>query len=63
MRRIAKSNPTETFESIKLGIDAHARWYSAGKNPFVTDPEPPFDCQEFAFYPDLQALHLRFATF
>jgi hypothetical protein len=33
MNTKTKSNPSETCESIKLGINAHAKWY------FVAPPQ------------------------
>jgi hypothetical protein len=31
-----KSNPNEICESIKLGIDAHAKWYFVGRQVDAT---------------------------
>ena len=31
MKTKTKSNPNETYESIKLGIDAHAKRYCVGR--------------------------------
>jgi len=40
MNANTKSNPTETCESIKLGIDAHAKWYCIGREVDGTTPQP-----------------------
>jgi transposase len=36
----SKSNPTESFETIKLGIDAHAKWYYVGRQVDGATPQP-----------------------
>jgi hypothetical protein len=36
-----KTNPTETCESIKLGIDAHAKWYFVAPPQSRPDRRPP----------------------
>jgi hypothetical protein len=35
-----KSDPTESFETIKLGIDAHAKWYYVGRQVDGATPQP-----------------------
>ena len=40
MNAKTKSNPTETCESIKLGIDAHAKWYYVGRQVDGAAPQP-----------------------
>ena len=40
MNAKTKSNPTETCESIKLGIDAHAKWYYVGRQVDGATPQP-----------------------
>jgi hypothetical protein len=35
-----KSNTNETCESIKLGIDAHAKWYYVGRQVDGATPQP-----------------------
>ena len=35
-----KSNPTDTCETIKLGIDAHAKWYYVGRQIDGATPQP-----------------------
>jgi hypothetical protein len=37
-----KSNPTESVESIKLGIDAHAKWYYVGRQAGASFPHTAF---------------------
>ena len=34
------SDSTETCESIKLGIDAHAKWYYVGRQVDGATPQP-----------------------
>tara|TARA_R110002096_G_scaffold272683_4_gene466423 strand:- start:3295 stop:3612 length:318 start_codon:yes stop_codon:yes gene_type:complete len=40
MNAKTKSNSTETCESIKLGIDAHAKWYYVGRQVDGAAPQP-----------------------
>jgi transposase len=40
MNAKTKSNPTETCETIKLGIDAHAKWYYVGRQVDGATPQP-----------------------
>ncbi len=40
MNTKTKTNPTETCESIKLGIDAHAKWYYVGRQVDGATPQP-----------------------
>ena len=40
MNANTKSNPTETCESIKLGIDAPAKWYFVGRQVDGATPQP-----------------------
>ncbi len=40
MRTPTESNPTETCETIKLGIDAHAKWYYVGRQVDGATPQP-----------------------
>ena len=40
MNAETKSNPNETCESIKLGIDAHAKWYYVGRQIDGVTPQP-----------------------
>jgi hypothetical protein len=40
MNTKTKTNPTETCESIKLGIDAHAKWYCVGRQVDGATPQP-----------------------
>ncbi len=40
MNANTKSNPNETCESIKLGIDAHAKWYYVGRQVDGATPQP-----------------------
>lgn len=40
MNTKTKSNPTETCDSIKLGIDAHAKWYYLGRQADGATPQP-----------------------
>ena len=40
MNTKTQSNPTETCESIKLGIDAHAKWYYVGRQIDGATPQP-----------------------
>jgi hypothetical protein len=35
-----KSGPTESFETIKIGIDAHAKWYYVGRQVDGATPQP-----------------------
>ena len=35
-----KITPTETYESIKLGIDAHAKWYYVARQLDGATPQP-----------------------
>jgi hypothetical protein len=42
MNAKTKSNPNETCESIKLGIDAHAKWYYVGRQVDGSTPQSPF---------------------
>lgn len=35
-----KINPTETYESIKLGIDAHAKWHYVARQLDGATPQP-----------------------
>jgi hypothetical protein len=34
------TNPTEACESIKLGIDTHAKWYYVGRQVDGATPQP-----------------------
>jgi len=40
MNANTKSNPTETCKSIKLGIDAPAKWYFVGRQVDGATPQP-----------------------
>ncbi len=40
MNAKTESNPTETCETIKLGIDAHAKWYYVGRQVDGATPQP-----------------------
>jgi len=40
MNAKTKSNPNETCGSIKLGIDAHAKWYYVGRQVDGATPRP-----------------------
>ena len=40
MNTKTKSNPTETCETIKLGIDAHAKWFYVGRQLDGATPQP-----------------------
>jgi len=40
MKAKTKSDPNETCESIKLGIDAHAKWYYVGRQVDGATPQP-----------------------
>jgi len=40
MNAKTKSNPTETRQSIKLGIDAHAKWFHVGRQLDWGTPQP-----------------------
>lgn len=35
-----QSNPTEIFDSIKLGIDAHAKWFYVARQIDGATPQP-----------------------
>jgi len=35
-----KIRPTDTYESIKLGIDAHAKWYYVARQLDGATPQP-----------------------
>ena len=39
MNTKTESNPTESFQSIKLGIDAHAKWYYVGRQVDGATPQ------------------------
>jgi len=40
MNTNTESNPTETCQSIKLGIDAHAKWFYVGRQLDGATPQP-----------------------
>ena len=40
MKAKTKSNPNETCETIKLGIEAHAKWYYVGRQIDGATPQP-----------------------
>ena len=40
MNTITESNPTEPCQSIKLGIDAHAKWFYVGRQLDGATPQP-----------------------
>jgi hypothetical protein len=40
MNAKTKSNPNETCETIKLGIEAHAKWYYVGRQIDGATPQP-----------------------
>jgi hypothetical protein len=40
MNANTKFNPTETCETVKLGIDAHAKWYYVGRQVDGATPQP-----------------------
>ena len=40
MNTKSKSNPTESYETIKLGIDAHAKWYYVARQLDGATPQP-----------------------
>lgn len=40
MKTRTEPNPTETHETIKLGIDAHAKWYYVGRQVDGATPQP-----------------------
>ena len=40
MNTKTQSNTNETCESIKLGIDAHAKWYYVGRQVDGATPQP-----------------------
>jgi hypothetical protein len=40
MNAKTESNPTESCETIKLGIDAHAKWYYVGRQVDGATPQP-----------------------
>ena len=40
MNTNTKSNSNETFETIKFGIDAHAKWYYVARQVDGATPQP-----------------------
>ena len=40
MNAITKPNPTEVHVTIKLGIDAHAKWFYVGRQVDGATPQP-----------------------
>lgn len=40
MNAKTESSPTETCETIKLGIDAHAKWFYVGRRVDGATPQP-----------------------
>ena len=40
MNSKTRSNPTDTFETIKLGIDAHAKWFYVARQLDGATPQP-----------------------
>ena len=40
MNTTTKSDPTETCETIKFGIDAHAKWFYVGRQLDGATPQP-----------------------
>jgi hypothetical protein len=41
MNAKTKPNPTESYETIKLGIDAHAKWFYVARQLDGATPECP----------------------